>query len=141
MDAKDKYGGSGGKSDVYFWVVPARAAGTWQWQSTVSGKPTPYEIRLEQKYQSFTGSVWVGGRTATLRNPRLRGPEIQFDFTVEVNGAPVRHEFIGKVEGEAINGTASLSGARLQSKQEWSARRVVRSAASTGPSPANSVRN
>jgi len=141
VDAKDKYGGAGGRSEVYFWVVPAKVAGTWQWQSTVAGKPQSYEIRVEQKYQSLTGSVWVGGRTATLRNLRLRGPDIQFQFTIELNGAPVRHEFAGKVAGDSIDGTASLSGARLQSKQDWSARRAARAAASPASSPTRSVLN
>ena len=132
MDAKDKYGGAGGKSEVYFWVVPARVAGVWQWQSPVGGKPLPYELRLEQKYQTVTGSAWVGGRTATLRAARLRGADFSFSFTVEVNGAPVKHEFAGKVEGDAIIGTAALSGARIQSQAEWNARRAVRPVSDRG---------
>lgn len=131
VDSKDKYGGAGGKSDVYFWVVPARAAGTWQWQTTVAGKSQSYEARMEQEYQSVNGSVRVGGRTASLRNVRLRGPDIRFEFTVEVNGTPVKHVFAGKVAGDAIDGTVALSGARLQSKQDWSARRAARSAANS----------
>jgi len=126
MDAKDKYGGTGGKSDVYFWVVPARVAGVWQWQTRIRGKPLPYEMRLEQKYQVVTGSAWVGGRSATLRDVRLRGPELHFSFTIEVDGAPVKHEFSGKVDGDAIAGTAVLSGARIQSQAEWTARRFTR---------------
>ncbi len=141
VDAKDKYGGVGGRSEVYFWVVPAKVAGTWQWQSTVAGKPQSYEIRVQQKYQSLTGSVRVGGHTASLRNLRLHGPDIQFEFTIELNGAPVRHAYAGKVAGDAIDGTGSLSGARLQSKQDWSARRAARSAASPAPPSSSSVLN
>jgi hypothetical protein len=129
VDAKDKYGGAGGKSDVYYWVVPARAAGTWQWQTPVGGKPQSYEIRLEQKYQVITGSVWVGKRTATLKEARLRGADIRFNFTAEVNGSPVKHEFSGKIAGAAINGTVMLSGARSQAQLEWTARRPARPAA------------
>jgi hypothetical protein len=131
MEVKDKYGGAGGKSDVYFWVVPARVAGAWHWQLPVLGKPVPYEIRLEQKYQTVTGSVWVGGRVATLRDVRLRGPELRFAFTVPIDGAPVKHEYAGRIEGNAIIGTAMLSGARIQSQVEWSAQRSIRN--STGP--------
>jgi hypothetical protein len=129
VDAKDKYGGAGGKSDIYFWVVPARAGGTWQWQTAVAGKPQPYEIRLEQKYQVITGSVWVAGRTATLKDARLRGATIRFHFTAEVNGSPVRHEFSGKVGAGAIQGTVMLSGPRIQAQLEWTARRPARPAA------------
>jgi hypothetical protein len=135
VHAKDKYGGSGGESDIYFWVVPARAAGAWQWQIPVAGKPQSYEIRLEQKYQVITGSVWKNGRTATLQGARVRGSEIRFGFTVEVNGAPVKHEFVGKIEGEVINGSAELSGARFQSQLEWTARRPLGAAAVSGEAP------
>jgi hypothetical protein len=131
MDAKEKYGGADGTSDVYFWVVPARVAGVWQWELPVRGKTVTYEVRLEQKYQTVTGSAWAGGRTATLRDVRLRGSEFQFSFTIEIEGAPVKHEYSGKIEGNAITGAAMLSGARVQSQLEWSARRFVRNAAGT----------
>ena len=124
VDAKDKYGGAGGRSDIYFWIVPARAAGVWRWELPVSGKPLAYEARVEQKYQVITGSVTVGGRVVKLQNARLRGDEIHFAFTADVNGTPVKHEFSGKVAGESVTGSAQLSGARLQAQYEWSAQRA-----------------
>lgn len=126
MDAKDKYGGAGGKSDIYFWVIPARVAGTWQWQLQVAGKPQLYEVALEQRYQTISGTARIGGQTVKLQNARLRGEEIRFSFTAEVNGAPAKHELRGKVEGDAISGSATLSGARIQGEREWNARRSAR---------------
>jgi len=126
MDAKDKYGGAGGKSDIYFWIIPARVAGAWQWQLPVAGKPQSYEVTLEQRYQVISGTARVGGQTVKLQNARLRGEEIRFSFTAEVNGAPVKHELRGKVEGDAISGSATLSGARIQGEREWNARRSAR---------------
>jgi hypothetical protein len=67
----------------------------------------------------------VGGRTAKLQNARLRGDEIRFSFTADVNGAAVKHEFRGKISGESVNGSAQLSGARFQGQHDWSARRVA----------------
>jgi len=55
VDVKDKYGGAPGTSDIFYWVVPARAAGAWQWQTVVAGKPQSYEIRLDQKYPVISG--------------------------------------------------------------------------------------
>lgn len=130
MNAKDKYGGAGGSSEVYFWIVPAPVAGVWRWELPVSGKPLAYELKLEQKYQVITGSASVGGRPVRLQDARLRGGEIRFAFTMEVNGSPVKHEFTGKVAGEAVTGSARLSGARLQGQHEWNARRIHQS--STG---------
>jgi len=133
MDAREKYGGSGGKSDVYLWVIPAKVAGAWRWQLPVSGKRQAYEVTLTQRFQMISGGVNVGGRTVKLQNPRLRGGEISFGFTADVNGAPVKHEFTAKVEGESIAGSARLSGSRVQAQFEWSARRAARSAANGAP--------
>ncbi len=145
MDAQDKYEGAGGQSDIYFWIVPARVAGVWRWELPVSGKPRSnstgrsngasttselergkpldYEVTLEQRYQVITGSAMVGGRAVKLQNAHLRGDAIRFSFTAEVNGAPVKHEFSGRVAGEAVTGSARMSGTRLQGQHEWTARR------------------
>jgi len=125
MDAKDKYGGAGGASEIYFWIVPARVAGVWRWALPVSGKPLDYEVKLEQRYQVITGSAAVGGRAVKLQNARLRGDAIRFSFTAEVNGASVKHEFSGRVAGEAVTGSAKMSGARLQGQHDWNARRMT----------------
>jgi hypothetical protein len=130
MDTQDKYGGAGGTSEIYYWVVPAPVAGVWRWELPVSGKPLAYELKLEQKYQVITGSATVGGRAVKLQSARLRGNEIRIAFTADVNGSPVKHEFTGKVAGDAAAGSAQLSGARLQGQHEWNAQRVAPS--STG---------
>jgi len=131
MDAQDKYGGAGGNSEIYFWIVPAGVTGIWRWELPVSGKPLAYELKLEQKYQVITGSASVGGRAVRLQDARLRGGEIRFAVTLEVNGSPVKHEFTGKVAGETVTGSVRLSGARLQGQHEWNARRIAQT--STGP--------
>lgn len=129
MDTQDKYGGAGGLSEIYFWVVPARVAGVWRWELPVRGRRVAYEVKLEQKYQVISGTAAVGGRSVKLQNARLRGDAIRFSFTADVNGAPVKHEFSGKVAGEAVTGSARLSGARLQGQLEWSAQRIAQPSA------------
>jgi SAM-dependent methyltransferase len=137
MDVKEKYGGSGGKSEIYFWVVPAKVGGVWQWDMPVLGKDRRYQVTLAQKFQTISGSVKTDGRDGALQNPRVRGDRISFSFSVPVNGAPVKHEFTGKVEGDTIAGTARLSGGRIQAQLDWSARRTVKAAAvNVGPTAA-----
>lgn len=125
IEVKDKYGAAGGVSDVYFWVIPARVAATWQWQLPVSGKPRSYEMTLTQKYQEFTGEVRVGGQIIRVQNPVLRGEQIAFVFTADVDGVPVKHEFSGRVEGDAISGQVLLSGRNIQGQVDWSAKRAA----------------
>jgi SAM-dependent methyltransferase len=132
MPAEDKYAGTGGSSDIYFWVVPAKVAGVWQWELQASGKPLAYELKLDQRYQRISGSVSVGGRPVKLQEARLRGGEISFGFTADVNGSPVKHQFTGKVAGDTVAGSARLSGTRLEGQHDWSARRTGQSAAA-GP--------
>lgn len=126
MDAADKFSGAGGDSDVYFWVVPAKVGGNWRSQFPVSGKPQTYEFMFEQKYQVLGGSVQVNGRAVKILDAKLRGAELKFSFTADVNGAPVKHEFSGSVDGGRIIGQAVLSGSRLTARVEWIAERAAR---------------
>jgi methyltransferase family protein len=124
VESREKYGGSGGTSDVYYWVVPAAAAGVWQWELRASGtEQAAYELRLEQKYQVISGTVSVGGGRVKITNARLRGEEIRFAFTANINGQAVRHEFNGRISVDAVTGSARLSGPRVQGQHDWHARR------------------
>jgi hypothetical protein len=132
MDVKEKYGDSGGKSSIYFWIVPARVTGPWRWQLTVGGKPQAYELTLDQKYQMISGTVRVGGHSVKLQDARLRGDRISFSFSAEVNGSPLKHGFSGRVTGNAIEGTANLSGSRTQGQHEWNAMRGTKTSRPAG---------
>jgi hypothetical protein len=123
MSVKEKYGAAGGESSVYFWIVPAKAAGSWQWQLTVGGKPQAYDLVLDQKYQAISGTVRVGGRSIRLQDAKLRGVEISFGFSTEVNGSPLKHAFLGRITGNTIDGTVNLAGARTQAQADWAATR------------------
>ncbi len=125
LEVDDKYGAGGGSgtSTIYFWVVPARVTGPWQWQLNVAGKPQAYEMVLEQNFQMLTGTVRVGGRSASLQDAKLRGDQISGSFTADVNGSALKHEFTGRVAGGSIEGSVKLSGARTQGQLEWNATR------------------
>ena len=113
----------GGTSDVYFWVVPAKAGGAWRAELQVRAQPIRYELAIEQQFQTFSGTARAGMRTVKLTNGRLEGENIHFEFTADVGGTPVKHVFTGKVNGDTMSGTADLSGAKLQARVEWSAKR------------------
>jgi hypothetical protein len=136
VDSKDRYGSIGGQSDVFLWVIPAKVAGTWRWELPIAGKPRSYSVTLTQQYQEISGSARIGGHTYKLREPRLRGDEIRFGLVAEVDGAPLKHEFSGRVDGDRIIGSAAFSGARVQGQAEWQARRAARSGA---PAPGRGV--
>ncbi len=116
--ADDKYFGAGGESDIYFWLVPARVSGVWRVRLNVAGKPRDYEISLQQKFQEVRGTARVNGREVPIRNAKLKGEELSFAFSAEIDGSLVSHEFSGRVNSGRIIGEAELSGNRIAARVE-----------------------
>jgi hypothetical protein len=126
VKSKEKYGGAGGESEVYFWVVPAKVAGAWRWELTSGGKgakPQAYTANLTQTFQMVSGTVAVNGRSVPVQNARMSGDELSFSFTADLGAGPVRHEFKGKSDGTSLHGSAVLTGSRSQGRYDWSAER------------------
>ncbi len=86
---------------AYFWLIPAKVAGTWRFQSGSDG----LDVTLEQKYQTLEGTVKLGTVNAGLRDAKLAGDRISFAF---VDQGGVRRDFTGKVSGNAMEGTMKL---------------------------------
>lgn len=101
---------------IYFWVVPARAAGTWELDA--GGERLELEVR--QSFQQVEGTVRVGGSAYPLEDPVLRGDSIAFTVRLPGQGgeAAAPRRFTGRVAGDAMQGTLASGGA-------WSARRRV----------------
>ena len=95
------------RSEVFLWIVPANAAGRWQWRTQLEGGvPVDCEMTLEQTFQELRGTAIAGGKPAALENPRLRGEEIRFTLVADVNGRKVRQEVSARVSGDSIKGKA-----------------------------------
>jgi hypothetical protein len=109
---------------VFLWIVPANAAGRWQWRAQFEGAALDCEVTLEQTFQELRGTASAAGRPARLENPRLRGDEIRFTLVADVNGRAVRQEFFGRISGDTIRGKARAPHA--ESGMEWQATRVAR---------------
>jgi hypothetical protein len=110
-------------SSVFMWVIPADASGKWTWRLPIDGDPRDFELTLEQTFQMLKGSLRVGGLGARLERGRMRGDEIRFTLTLDVNGHESQHEFIGRVNGDVISGKASVAGA---APIDWNATRLAR---------------
>ena len=110
-------------SEVYVWIMPANAAGAWTWRSADGADAVDGELTLRQTFQMLDGAAVVGGRPARVERGRVRGDEISFMLTAEVDGRALRHAFRGRVDGDAISGKESLPGG---GEREWTATRVRR---------------
>ncbi len=122
MDAPDKSVGRDKISKVFFWVVPANAAGKWRWQLPQRGKSADFELTLMQNFQRVAGSVAAGGKVWPLENARLRGDELSFSTHDKAEG--IRYEFAGRLNGNALTGTVRVAGPTSQRQLEWDATRT-----------------
>jgi SAM-dependent methyltransferase len=116
-------------SEVYLWIVPANAAGAWQWRVGSGAAAAVYEVTLSQTFQALEGRATVGGRPGRLENGGMRGDEIRFMLTAELDGRPVQHEFGGRISGDEINGKVRLAGG---GELDWKATRVRRGSINFG---------
>jgi precorrin-6B methylase 2 len=121
---------------ISLWVVPARLQGYWTWNLDLPGKPRAYAAVLEQHFQKAEGFVRVGNRRAILREVKLSGADVRILVDMTIDGAGFgRHEFVGKVNGDTIEGEARIMLRPAPNKGDeerivlpWRARRTSQSA-------------
>lgn len=118
MESPEKYGNSGGQSDIYFWVVPAQIAGSWGWVMQRGGKALSYAAVLKQSFQMLSGVVSVNGRSIPVQNARLRGEDLSFTFIADLGAGAVRHEFRGKAAGDEWHGAMTLASGGARGRYE-----------------------
>ena len=118
--APGKTVGIGERSKIYYWVVPGRAAGRWQWRLAPDGKPAEFELTLQQTFQALEGTVRAGGRSSSIDKAKLSGESIS--FSVQVDGAT--HEYAGRIVNHAIDGRVRIVRGGQARELPWSAARV-----------------
>jgi len=98
---------------AFLWIVPAKVAGTWTWNTASGGA----QLTLRQTYQKVEGELKIDGRGLPLKTVKLEGDEI----SVTAGGSgPVMWEYAGHANGNSIDGTAKLNG---QPGVKWHAER------------------
>jgi methyltransferase family protein len=119
-----------GGTPVYLWIVPARVAGSWEWELSVAGRRFRYSSFIEQHFQKVEGVARAGDRREVLEEMTLRGADITFALNITLDRLGLtRHEFSGKVESDQIVGTVKVTPAgQSPLTVPWRARRSERSA-------------
>jgi hypothetical protein len=93
---------------VFYWVIPANVAGTWE----VTADGRQHEMTLEQEYQSVTMRA---AAAVPLDTFRIRGDSVS--FRLQPDGAtPMRLR--GVVSGDTMTGTVESDG---RPSLEWRA--------------------
>lgn len=114
---------------IYMWIVPARVAGSWDWELSIAGKQFSYSSFVEQHFQKVEGVARSGDRREVLGGMNLRGADINFALNITLDQLGLtQHQFSGKVEGDQIVGTVKVTAAgRSPVTMPWRARRSGRS--------------
>jgi SAM-dependent methyltransferase len=126
-------------SNVYFWWVPARLAGTWSLRFERPGSaPRSYEIVFRQSFQELDAVVRTEGARASLRDLRLAGDGLTFIMMEEVNRQFAFYRFFGRVvrtgAGESIEGHVRSESEGQRSETPFRIERTAR--AEPGPAGA-----
>ena len=93
------------QTTLYYYVVPARVAGTWQITLPDGMPERSLSVLLHQSYQNVSGNVG-DARGRALSNALLRGDRIELG--VPTSGAI--YQFAGQVSGDRMTGTVEVKG-------------------------------
>lgn len=124
MDAPGKTVGRDKKSKVFYYVVPAKASGRWQWRAAAQdGAMRDFELAITQNFQKIEGTLAMNGKSVPIEDAKLVGDAMT--FVAKPDAAAARYEFSGRIVNHAIDGTLRVTGTdNAQRQQPWSAARV-----------------
>ena len=123
MDAPGKPVGRDQKSKVFYWVVPAKAAGRWMWQAPGdAGAPRAFQLALNQNFQKLEGTLTADGRSVAVEDAKLVGDRLSFVAKLD-QGA--RYEYEGRIVNHALDGRMRVLRAGAAPRElAWSAART-----------------
>jgi len=129
LQVPEKQVGTPGVSYVYLWLVPANVSGNWSWKLP-GGQAV--EVAVRQKLSELDVRGTAGGKPVNVTLTTLRGEEVRISAGIDVGGRSVRHDFVGRIRADAIEGTIRVFD-KTEVSGKWSAVRTGGRAASVDP--------
>src|SRR5262245_87236 len=125
LSVPEKTVGNPGTSYVFMWYVPGNAAGKWQIKVPMAGQTLAVDLDFNQRYQMLNGTARINDKSAQIQGARLRGEDVTFWLTLGTGANAVRHEFVGRVQGDAINGTLRVHAGKKIDQAVFTAKRLA----------------
>lgn len=111
-------GNSASKHEVYYWVIPAKVSGTWEWSSN----GTQFSMDINQQFQEITASLSdETGATYKIKKAQLQGRRI----TIRAVNGSQQYILSGRVEGNEIVGMMQYHNGEDKTFSKWIASSVV----------------
>jgi hypothetical protein len=109
----------------------ADPTGTWTWSrpGRDGGPARVSTLKLKADGDKLTGTLTAPGfrggepTTASIENGKVKGDEISFAITREVNGNKRTSKYTGKVSGDSIKGKMEFDRNGETQSQDWEAKR------------------
>ena len=109
-------------------------SGTWTWSTPGrnGGEPRKSTMKLKADGDKVTGSISSPGRNdqateTQISNGKIKGDEISFDVTREIQGNKMTAKYSGKVSGDAIKGKVETERDGNTRSRDWEAKREKKS--------------
>lgn len=104
---------------------PVKVDGTWTWTyKTRDGQDATAKLKLKQDGDKVTGTyIARAGQEDAVEHGKLKGDELTFDVSRDVNGQKMKFEYKGKVEGDTITGKITF-GRDRPTPHDWEAKRA-----------------
>lgn len=101
---------------VYYWIIPAKAGGTWKW----SANGHNFTMKVDQKYQQISLSLSDDNDSAyRITKKKLKGDRL----TIQANNGNNHYIFSGRITDEGIKGIVQHHSPDQKTATQWSATR------------------
>lgn len=102
----------------------ADVTGTWKSSYTnQTGQVRESTFKLKVEGDKLTGTVSGRNNDTAIEEGKVKGDEISFQVTREVNGNKVTTKYDGKVSGDTIKGKAESQRDGQPQKRDWVAKK------------------
>ncbi len=102
----------------------ADPTGTWKWSTTgQGGQARESTLKLKLEGDKLTGTISGRGGDTAIEEAKLKGEDISFQVTREVNGNKVTSKYAGKISGDAIKGKIETERDGQSRTRDWEAKR------------------
>ena len=109
LDVKDKVRPDApNRTYLHYWVVPAKAGGTWTWSVATPTGAQECELTLVQQFQALSGSLRIGDKDYEIEEGKLEGDRILLRTAASLGGTGERYRIFGQVADGSITGTLSI---------------------------------